>query len=122
MPLVFHCVCAAPPVYGALASWGVFKDPFGVIWSIADSESSVEDIPKELERKIIPYLKVKDASDYLKFLQDVFGAEIVTPPAKDPDGYVRHAELSAVRCSRRLGRLYSPTRRLNLEIYWPILQ
>lgn len=68
--------------------WGVFQDPYGVIWSVSNSTETIEDVPKELERKIIPYVMVKDATSYLKFLSEVFEAEIVMPPAKAPDGKV----------------------------------
>lgn len=45
------------------------------MWSVSNSTSTIEDVPEELKRKIVPFVFVVDASGYLKFLSDVFGAE-----------------------------------------------
>lgn len=69
--------------------YGVFEDPFGVIWSVSDTTNQIEDIPKELESKIMPYAMVTDATGYLQFLQDVFGATPSMEPMKQSNGKVR---------------------------------
>ncbi|CAM9853770.1 unnamed protein product, partial [Ectocarpus fasciculatus] len=34
------------------ATYGVYQDPFGQIWSVSNSTNTIEDVPKELARKI----------------------------------------------------------------------
>ena len=63
-------------------------DPFGQIWSVSNSTNALHDVPAELARKIIPFVSVRDCAAYMTFLTDVFGAEVVYPPAKDPTGKV----------------------------------
>lgn len=46
-------------------------------------------MPKELEHKIVPFVSVKDAPGYLKFLSEVLGAEPVTDAVKGTSGKVK---------------------------------
>lgn len=68
--------------------YGQYLDPFGQIWSISNATKTIHDVPKELARKIIPFVSVRDAAAYVTFLSEAFGAETVYPPAKDPKGKV----------------------------------
>lgn len=63
-------------------------DPFGQIWSVSNSTNELHDVPAELARKIVPFVSVLDCAAYMTFLTNVFGAEVVYPPAKDPTGKV----------------------------------
>lgn len=58
-------------------------------WSVSDSTNTIEDVPKELERTVMPFVSVKDAPGFLKFLGEVFGAEPAMEAAKEPSGKVR---------------------------------
>ncbi|CAN0506602.1 unnamed protein product, partial [Ectocarpus sp. 12 AP-2014] len=75
------------------ATFGVYQDPFGQIWSVSNSTNTIEDVPKELARKIIPFVSVRDCSAYMTFLTDALGAEVLYPPAKDPTGKIMCAEM-----------------------------
>ncbi|CAM9720687.1 unnamed protein product [Ectocarpus sp. 6 AP-2014] len=75
------------------ATFGVYQDPFGQIWSVSNSTNTIEDVPKELARKIVPFVSVRDCSAYMTFLTDALGAEVVYPPAKDPTGKIMCAEM-----------------------------
>lgn len=69
--------------------FGVYKDPFGQIWSVSDSSTgNLEDVPKELARKVVPFVSVRDCAGYITFLAEALGATVVYPPAKDPTGKV----------------------------------
>lgn len=69
--------------------FGVYKDPFGQIWSVSNSSTGhLEDVPKELARKIVPFVSVRDCAGYMTFLAEAFGATVAYPPAKDPTGKV----------------------------------
>ena len=61
-------------------------DPFGQIWSVSNSTNTIEDVPKELARKIVPFVSVRDCAGYMTFLSKALGATVVYPPAKDPTG------------------------------------
>lgn len=78
----------------------MFEDPFGVIWSVSDSTRQIEDIPTELENKIMPCAMVCDASGYLQFLQNVFGATPSMEPMKQSNGKVRAHETSKTTAER----------------------
>lgn len=70
--------------------FGVYMDPFGQIWSVSNSSSgTLEDVPKELARKVIAFVSVRDCAAYMTFLEKAFGATVSYPPAKDPTGKVR---------------------------------
>lgn len=56
---------------------------------MSNTTKALHDVPAELARKIIPFVSVRDCAAYMTFLTDVFGAEVVYPPAKDPTGKVR---------------------------------
>lgn len=77
-----------PSVPANVIRYGVFKDPFGVTWTVSDSTVPIEDVPKYLESTIIPALTVRDAAKYLTFLSDVFGAKATVPPGMTPSGKV----------------------------------
>lgn len=68
--------------------FGVFLDPYGQTWAVSNTSTPLHDVPKELARKVIPFVSVRDAAGYITFLTEVFGAETVYPPAKDPTGKV----------------------------------
>lgn len=69
--------------------YGDFLDPYGQIWSVGNSTDNLQDVPKELARKMIPFVSVRDAAGYITFLTEVFGAETMYPPAKHSNGKVR---------------------------------
>ncbi|CAN0578931.1 unnamed protein product, partial [Ectocarpus sp. 12 AP-2014] len=58
-----------------------------------NSTNTIEDVPKELARKIIPFVSVRDCPAYMTFLTDALGAEVLYPPAKDPTGKIMCAEM-----------------------------
>lgn len=55
---------------------------------MAKPSTDLHDVPKELERKIIPFVSVRDCDKYMTFLTKVFGAEEAYPASKDPTGKV----------------------------------
>ncbi|CBN76982.1 glyoxalase family protein [Ectocarpus siliculosus] len=75
------------------ATFGVYQDPFGQIWSVSNSTNTIEDVPKELARKVIPFILVRDCPAYMTFLTDALGAEAVSPPDKAPTGKIMCAQM-----------------------------
>lgn len=68
----------------------------------------MEDVPKELERKVIPLVMVRDSAAYLDFLSEVFGAECTSRVTEGPDSkvkldmsFTRHVSRLLMRYQRR---------------------
>ncbi|CAM9669072.1 unnamed protein product [Scytosiphon promiscuus] len=75
------------------AVYGAYKDPFGLIWSVAKPSTALHDVPKELEQKVVPFVSVRDCDKYMTFLTEVFGAVEAYPASKDPNGKIMCAEM-----------------------------
>ena len=91
-----HTTIPPPALPSGRYRFGVYKDPFGQIWSVSNSSTGhLEDVPKELARKIVPFVSVRDCAGYMTFLAEALGATVAYPPAKDPTGKVRRV------CRRR---------------------
>lgn len=70
------------------ARYGEYMDPFGLIWCVSNSTNPLQDVPEELARKVVPFVSIRDATSYLAFLSEAFGAQEMYPPSKDPTGKV----------------------------------
>ncbi|CAM9577823.1 unnamed protein product [Sphacelaria rigidula] len=73
--------------------YGEFEDPFGLVWSVSDTTTPIEDVPKELQSKLMPFAMVHNATEYIKFLQDVLDATPTMEPVKQSNGKIMWAEL-----------------------------
>lgn len=73
----------------------------------AAPKKTVQAVPTDVAQ-LTPYFSVKGADQALAFYQQVFGAKLVRPPMKTPDGKIMHAVLKVGNAQLMLSEQMNP--------------